>query len=542
VGMKTKDDHSRARTIAAITLDTVSRLSNGELPPGVEELTDALLANDELKALADPDAGGETFLKKETLRLKKGLSELETKYGKIDERRRELASQLDNADDFIKRCKAFIRKILPILGQLSRSTGNTQLVDPIQQITDLFNQDAPLDQIESALQEFREIAFKTEIKNGTDKPAAQKSSPFLKLFKRQETQAHADPISHFREAYLEIVEELRLNLDQAALIDLSVIKTRLNEASSLDDFVSIRHEILALLRDYVLRISVERRQAATFILEVEEHLSEVEGQMLRSIAATQESREAGARFTDTIEKEMDSFRETVDVTRSLDELKTKIIDRISAIKKVIENSRVEDRSRNIKADKEMAVLRQNLHRMKKEIDSAKKRSETLEAEVLTDPLTQSFNRRAYDQRIAEELKRFRRYQTIFSIILLDVDHFKKINDHYGHAVGDLCLKEMINRIRPLLRETDFLARYGGEEFVVILPETKIDGTWNAAEKIRSLIEKTEFLHKGENVAVTISLGATQVRDQDKTHADIFERVDKAMYQAKQSGRNKVVML
>ena len=89
-----------------------------------------------------------------------------------------------------------------------------------------------------------------------------------------------------------------------------------------------------------------------------------------------------------------------------------------------------------------------------------------------DPLTEVYNRRAYEKRLNEELQRYLRHQRPFSMLLLDVDHFKSINDQFGHAVGDLCLKEIIKRVRPLLRESDFLARFGGEEFVVLLPETE----------------------------------------------------------------------
>ncbi len=82
-------------------------------------------------------------------------------------------------------------------------------------------------------------------------------------------------------------------------------------------------------------------------------------------------------------------------------------------------------------------------------------------------MTGAFNRRAYDRFIRQEFNRYLRYGTVFSVILFDVDHFKLINDTYGHAVGDKCLLEIINRVKPVLRETDFLARYGGEEFVIL---------------------------------------------------------------------------
>jgi diguanylate cyclase len=107
-------------------------------------------------------------------------------------------------------------------------------------------------------------------------------------------------------------------------------------------------------------------------------------------------------------------------------------------------------------------------------------------------------------------------------------------------VGDLCLKEIINRLRPQLRESDFLARFGGEEFVLLLPETLQSGAVEVAEKLRTSIEKTEFLHRGNPVAITISIGVTQVMSTDQESDGLFGRVDQAMYRAKASGRNCVV--
>ncbi|HGY11918.1 MAG TPA: GGDEF domain-containing protein, partial [Desulfobacterales bacterium] len=128
-----------------------------------------------------------------------------------------------------------------------------------------------------------------------------------------------------------------------------------------------------------------------------------------------------------------------------------------------------------------------------------------------------------------------------SFLLIDADKFKLINDNYGHAIGDKCLQEIIKRTLPLLRKTDMLARYGGEEFVVIMPETDSKGAKIAAEKIRQTIEKIEFVYKKKKVKVTVSIGVSQTREGDINHQQIFERSDVAVYQAKEKGRNQVVV-
>jgi diguanylate cyclase len=160
--------------------------------------------------------------------------------------------------------------------------------------------------------------------------------------------------------------------------------------------------------------------------------------------------------------------------------------------------------------------------------------------LVEDQLTGAYNRRAYDKKIVDEMERFLRYGTLFSLLLIDADKFKNINDRYGHAIGDRCLQEIIKKSMPLLRKNDMLARYGGEEFVVIMPQTDGPGAEEAAEKIRQTIEKIEFLYKNEKVRVTVSIGVSQVKEGDKTHQQIFERADIAVYKAKANGRNQVL--
>ena len=524
-----------------VTLESARKLSMEGKGLSHEALTAALGDSEEVVAALDAPASG-NFHKTEMLRLKKELGRLDVQYKKSSAHRRELTAQLDAAENQSTRGKAFIQRAVPALVQLIPTGENRQLDGNLDRIRALVKKAAPLDQLEDAFQRLKDDTFRTELKKPAKKTASGKTSSLFSLFHRQDSGGKSGALVHFKETYLTIVQELRLNLDQAALGELTGIERRLGEILQLDDYIAIRDDVLSLLKNYISRISTERKQAADFILEIGKRLADVEHHLFQSLVVAQESRDARTRFTDAIEKEMTVFQEAVDFTRTLEDLKTKVVASITSIKSAIENSRMDDSTRHRQSDQQVAVLKKHLDRLKGEIKSARQRSETLEVELLSDPLTRAYNRRAYDQRIEDELKRYLRYQNIFSMLLLDVDHFKQINDKYGHSVGDLCLKEIINRVRPLLRETDFLARYGGEEFIIILPETTSGGAAEAAEKIRAHIEKTDFLHKGERVRVTISLGGTEVHVSDKNVDSIFERADKAMYQAKQSGRNRVVMI
>jgi diguanylate cyclase (GGDEF)-like protein len=123
-----------------------------------------------------------------------------------------------------------------------------------------------------------------------------------------------------------------------------------------------------------------------------------------------------------------------------------------------------------------------------------------------------------------------------------VDDFKNVNDRYGHSAGDLCLQEVIQRVKSLLRVPDFLARFGGDEVVIILPGTAREEMKAVAERIRSTIERTRFLYQGKQIPIRVSVGGTQIESVDQSVTDVFNRADKALYATKSAGRNNVTVL
>jgi diguanylate cyclase (GGDEF)-like protein len=156
----------------------------------------------------------------------------------------------------------------------------------------------------------------------------------------------------------------------------------------------------------------------------------------------------------------------------------------------------------------------------------------------TDPLTQTGNRAALFHSLQRELELARRYSTPLSLILLDVDHFKSINDNFGHDTGDAVLRSIARSIKDSVRGSDILFRYGGEEFVIVLSNTSKGGAMNLAERIRRAVEVSACDVRGLNLRITLSLGVATLRA-GETHLDLLHRVDQAMYQAKRGGRNRV---
>jgi len=176
-----------------------------------------------------------------------------------------------------------------------------------------------------------------------------------------------------------------------------------------------------------------------------------------------------------------------------------------------------------------------------EIDSLRNELEQVREESLTDSLTGLANRKAFDQMLDQIINDKSSNNPIFSIVIADIDHFKKFNDTYGHLVGDKVLKYVSKIIKSCVKGKDLAARFGGEEFTLLLPDTDISDAEIVSEQVRSAISKTNLIDKSVNEdygQVTISLGVSQYKPNEQPQ-EILERADKALYQAKEKGRNRV---
>ncbi len=180
-----------------------------------------------------------------------------------------------------------------------------------------------------------------------------------------------------------------------------------------------------------------------------------------------------------------------------------------------------------------------LEHAERELSRRKQLETELRRTAATDPLTGVFNRRHYLPLFQREFERALRYRQPLALCLLDLDHFKRINDTYGHAAGDTALRTIADICRSELRETDVLGRLGGEEFVVLLPNTTAENAKAAAERIRARLAATEIVEGGQRFRVSTTIGVTELRPGDRQIDDLIQRADHALYAGKEAGRNRV---
>jgi diguanylate cyclase (GGDEF)-like protein len=179
-----------------------------------------------------------------------------------------------------------------------------------------------------------------------------------------------------------------------------------------------------------------------------------------------------------------------------------------------------------------------------ELSAANERLSVLNRELeeisITDALTKVYNRRYFNERLRQELKRVSRYSPPVSLLMIDIDLFKKVNDTWGHQAGDAVLSGVAGLIKGRLRETDLIARYGGEEFCLLATGTDQAGAQVLAERVRALVQNTVFEHGGNTIAVTVSIGlSTWEPSLGEIPEEFIRRADTALYRAKEQGRNRV---
>lgn len=238
-----------------------------------------------------------------------------------------------------------------------------------------------------------------------------------------------------------------------------------------------------------------------------------------------------ADATSDYHDKIEGCAERISSAKDISELGTvlgEVMRETQVIQRTARNSRDELRSTQAKVKESEARI--------KELENELASTSNL---VRYDQLTGVLNRRGLEEMFDKEVARATRHDTLLCVGLLDIDNFKKLNDSLGHSAGDEALVHLARVCRETLRPQDTVARYGGEEFIILLPETPLDDAANALARLQRELTRKFFMHDNEKVLITFSAGVTQMKpDDDQT--SVIKRADEAMYEAKKSGKNRVI--
>ncbi len=322
--------------------------------------------------------------------------------------------------------------------------------------------------------------------------------------------------------------------------ELDRIREEVADGLEAEEIPRVLERINLLMQEIRGRIERERLELEKFLGQLTERLIHIEGALEESDSSTREVFENRRRLDEEIEEQTRDMEDRARQATDLGALKALVQQRVDTLRRRMSEFQAEEQSLIARHEKQMAELMARIQEMEKETEELRTQVREERRQAFTDALTGLPNRFAYEERLEQEYERWKRYRSPLSIVVVDVDHFKRINDTYGHQAGDKALRIIARELAVAIRKTDFIGRYGGEEIVILMPETDAESALAAAEKLRRRIEECGFHFREKRVTITVSCGVSEYRDGD-TPESAFERADQALYRAKQLGRNRCVV-
>jgi len=344
----------------------------------------------------------------------------------------------------------------------------------------------------------------------------------------------ADNHSSIDEVMTTLLE--RLAIVQGSSGDAQEIQTRVHEGVDTEQWPNTLNQIVESISDSLKKLDQEKRELEDFIVNVTAQLGEIT-QVISEDRVDQTANHSDAQsLQDFVQEGISLIQENFHAASDLQQLKTEISKNIDDIRGGVGDFVERFNQRHEATEERNEKLAQQISQMEQETQELQIMLQENRTKLMYDALTGVYSRIAYDERILQEISRWNRYQNPFSYVILDIDHFKRINDTYGHNAGDKALKIVAQLMQSYVRQSDYVFRIGGEEFVLLLSSTDVDSAATMVEKLRRGIAESSFHFKGEPVTLTLSAGITETRDGDNIES-IYERADNALYRAKNSGRN-----
>lgn len=333
---------------------------------------------------------------------------------------------------------------------------------------------------------------------------------------------------------MELLERLSLPTD----LSKKATKIRHQIETGIDDaeLPSIINDIADIVSTLGSQVVTEKQDYEEFLKSLTLRLNELDQHIRTTSAEDVTAFEHRKVMGQAVEEQVLGIRNEVECADDLDVLKSTVSDRLDFLNQHFERYCQSDHARFAQSQQQIKELNTRLQAMEQESVVLRQSAEKSRDLALKDALTGIWNRQALYENLEKEFVRWQRYQKPLSLVVWDIDFFKRVNDQYGHAAGDKVLKTIARIFMQATRDADFIARFGGEEFVGIFPETRLEDALVLANKIREKIANSKFHYENKPVPITASAGLATFRPND-TIDDVFKRADAAMYRAKEAGRN-----
>ncbi|OEC33339.1 diguanylate cyclase [Pseudomonas cuatrocienegasensis] len=339
--------------------------------------------------------------------------------------------------------------------------------------------------------------------------------------------------SHVEATLLGLLEELPLPAYHQPQADL--LRTRIQAGLNLYELVPVLDDLAVLM---LAIADVGQREFEGYLKQLNERLASFQGGLQDAHEGYAESMNSARALDIELRQQVDGLNSSVQQATDLDSLKHLVEERLDGLIGTMSQYQRQRDQREQAVVERLQTLVERVASMEQEAKGFRDHLEEQRQKALLDPLTGLPNRAAWSERLDVEMARWQRYGGELLLAVLDIDHFKRINDDYGHLAGDKVLKILAGELAKRLRKSDFIARFGGEEFVLLIPSTPLEGGVQLLETLRESIERCPFHFKGVRVTITLSAGISAFAAGDRS-TQVFERADQALYRAKRGGRNRV---
>ncbi|AZD19429.1 GGDEF domain protein [Pseudomonas chlororaphis subsp. aurantiaca] len=329
------------------------------------------------------------------------------------------------------------------------------------------------------------------------------------------------------------------------LDDLSLPERHRPQAESMRD--RLQHglnwyELLPILDDLaVLMLAITdsgQHEFEAYLKQLNERLESFQSNLQAASEGHADSSSAAREMDTQIREQVDGLQSSVQEAADLDDLKQVLESHLEGLLGTMDHHQKQRDEREKEVAARLQSLAERVSSMEQEAQGYREHLEEQRQKALIDPLTGLPNRAAWSERLEHEVAQWQQHGNTLLLAMLDLDHFKRINDNYGHLAGDKVLKIIAGVLRKRLRGSDFIARFGGEEFVLLIPNTSWPVGARLAETLRAAIEACPFHFKGERVTITMSIGMSAFKPGERSDL-VLKRADQALYRAKEAGRNRV---
>lgn len=328
-----------------------------------------------------------------------------------------------------------------------------------------------------------------------------------------------------------------LNFPEILMTEVSAIRVRLEKPLSEEEWPRLLKLLANIIERARDQIQQQKHELENFLSELTNRIESMDMSVSGLSEIRAQARECSESIQKNVSESVEGIQDSITSHNDIEQLRESVFGQLDGLRLHVRGYQNQQDKNNSHSEQLIGELSKKLESMEHETSALREQVKQHRDQSIIDPLTKTFNRLAFDERMILEFARWKRDKKPLSLVVWDADHFKLVNDTFGHLAGDNVLRLIADTLRNNSRESDFIARYGGEEFVTILPGADGQAALVIAESIRKMVEFSNYSFEGKPVPITISAGIAEFEDNDKPET-VFARADGALYEAKRNGRNR----